>query len=88
MFKSTFSAIITLIILIAIVVTMVALHAPWWFFIGLFFAYMSVFSNLMGLLIAPRNSYAGRTLMKWAYIFGGLFVVSLLALGILALSMY
>lgn len=85
MFKSKLSTIISLIIIVAIIVVFVVQHAPWWFFIGLFFAYMSVFSNLMALLLGPRNPYAERTLTKCAYIFGSLFVASLIGLVIVGL---
>lgn len=87
MFKSKIATLVTLIILIAIVITIAILHAPWWFFIGLFFAYMAVFSNLVALLIEPRNPYAGRTLIKCTYIFAGLFIASLIALAIVWLTM-
>ncbi len=87
MFKSKIAALITLVILIAIVITIAILHAPWWLFIGLFFAYMAVFSNLVALYIAPRNPYAGRTLIKCTYIFAALFIVSFIALVIIRLTM-
>lgn len=86
MFRSKIAALITLVILIAIVITIAVLHAPWWFFIGLFFAYMSVFSNLVALLIESRNPYAARTLIKCTYIFAALFIASFIALAIVRLT--
>ncbi|MDE5883283.1 MAG: hypothetical protein K2H60_16300 [Muribaculaceae bacterium] len=78
MFKTKSSCIISLVIILALVISLMIQRAPWWVFVAFFFGYMSVFSNLMTLLIAPKNPYAGRTLTKCAYVFGALTFITLL----------
>lgn len=87
MFKSKAAVIVSLIVIIVLIVISMVRHDPWFFFIGYFFAYMCLFSNLIALLISPRNPYAARTLVKWTYIFGGLFFLSLVALVVVGLCL-
>ncbi|MDE6769307.1 MAG: hypothetical protein K2J78_06250 [Muribaculaceae bacterium] len=87
MFKTKSSCIISLVIILALVISLMIQRAPWWVFVAFFFGYMSVFSNLMALLIASRNTYAERTLIKCAYIFGILAVISIIVVIVLWLCL-
>lgn len=88
MFKTKSSCIISLVIILALVISLMIQRAPWWVFIAFFFGYMSVFSNLMALLIGQRNPYAERTLTKCAYIFGILSVIAIIIVIIVWLMFY
>ena len=87
MFKSVAGAVVALIIVLVLVIVTAVCHAPWWCFIGEFFIYMTVFSNLIALLIEPRNPYAARVLTKCAYVFGALFFLCIVVLFILTLTL-
>ncbi len=87
MFKSKPGAIVALIIIVALIVVTAVFHAPWWCYVGEFFIYMAVFSNLIALLLENRNPYAARTLSKATYVFGALFFLCIVVLFILSLTM-
>lgn len=87
MFKSKAGATVALIIIIALIVVTALFHAPWWCYIGEFFIYMAVFSNLIALLIEPHNPYAARTLTKATFVFGVLFFICIVVLFILSLTL-
>lgn len=87
MFKSKAGAILALFIIIAVIIVTTAFHAPWWCYIGEFFIYMAVFSNLIALLLEDRNPYAARTLIKAAYVFSALFFLCIIVLFILSLTL-
>lgn len=78
MFKTKSSCIISLVIILALVISLLIQRAVWWIFIPFFFGYMSVFSNLMALFIASKNPYAERTLTKCAYVFGIIAVIAII----------
>ncbi|MDE6796302.1 MAG: hypothetical protein K2J63_13495 [Muribaculaceae bacterium] len=83
MFKTKTSCIISLVIVLALTINLMIQRAPWWIFPTFFFGYMSVFSNLMVLLIGQRNPYAKQKLIKCAYAFGILAIVTLIVMIIL-----
>lgn len=83
MFKTKSSCIISLVIIIVLVISLMIQRAPWWIFPVFFLGYMSVFSNLMALIVGSRNPYAKQKLVKCAYVFGILGIASLIVMIIL-----
>lgn len=88
MFRSKAGVIVALIIVVALIIITAVFHAPWWVYIGEFFIYMSVFSNLIALLIENQNPYAARVLTKCAYVFAGIFFLCIVVMFILSLTVF
>ena len=66
--QSTFVAWIALAIVVIVIITTFQYRQAWWSFIDLFFAFMMVFCQLVGLYIKRFNLYAGKTLQNIAAI--------------------
>lgn len=81
--KDIIHCLIDIMLILVVVVITAVYHAPWWCFIAEFFCYMAAFSHLMAILLEGRNPYAGRVLDRCSFVFGILFILSLILLFIL-----
>ncbi|MBD5281107.1 MAG: hypothetical protein HDS35_11300 [Bacteroides sp.] len=88
MFRSKAGVIVALVIVVALIIVTAVFHAPWWVYIGEFFIYMSVFSNLIALLVERQAPHAARLLTKCAYLFAGLFFICIVVMFILTLTVF
>lgn len=66
--QSTLVAWIALVVVVIVIIITFQYRQAWWSFIDLFFAFMMVFCQLVGLYISKFNSYAGRRLQNIAFI--------------------
>lgn len=66
--QSIFWAWLALAIVVIVIVTTFEYRQAWWSFIDLFFAFMMVFCQLMGLYIGRFNKFAGKRLQSIAAI--------------------
>lgn len=74
--QSTLVAWIAMIIVVIVIITTFQYRQAWWSFIDLFFAFMMVFCQLIGLYISRFNPYAGKKLRLFAAIFMILMVLA------------
>lgn len=68
--KSKVAAAIGLLLIMAVVVLNMVLHAPWWAFIWPFLLFMSGFTHLVALLTERMNPPASRKLERVATVCG------------------
>ena len=64
--QSTLVAWVALVVVVIVIVLTFQFREAWWAFIDLFFAFMMVFCQLVGLYIGRFNPYAGKKLQSIA----------------------
>lgn len=69
---------VALILVVILIIVTFKMRPVWWAFIDLFFAFMMVFCQLMGLYVKRFSIPSGKTLQTIAAVCGGLTVLSLI----------